>query len=216
MNESKFTELVNSYFDQEITVAELECLRQELAKSPKRKHEFEVRYSLHKATCSALSTGDTIVQQNGELVRRKTDRVKGVAIWLFGLGAAACFALSLVFSATIFHEPSVEIRLSDVSLNKSDVERYIESQSAREQSRGSLASQLRLMGLSPDVLPAELQLKAIDSESLRQLEIRRQRAIESIDQYRAHSAFSKLQYPDTALSNHQRLPAGFRSSLASY
>ena len=221
MKESKFTELVNSYFDREITVAELESLRREIAENPERRRDFEVRYRLHKAMCAALSNDDLGPLQSGSSIAQRIEQ-KNVSNWFFGLGMAALFILSFAFSASLFRESNREFQLSDEnSLSKSDIERNMENQAVREQSRGGLASQLRLMGLTPDIVPLKPRLSEVDVESLRQLEIRRQQAIDRINQYKAYSAFSKLRSNESlqyssSVRNDQLLPPGFQSTLASF
>ena len=220
MNDSKFTELVNAYFDREITFAELECLRKELAANSERRHEFEIRYRLHKAMCAALSVDGIKTTRHDKLIFQKADWTN-IFVGLFGFGIAACVAVSLILSVSIFRETNSKLQLSNRDLlNRSEIERYVENRVVREHSRGSLASQLRLMGLTPDIVPDEPQLSNVDMESLRQREILRQRAIDRINQYKMYSTLSNLKLnasqSSDAETNSQLLPAGFQSTLASF
>lgn len=222
MNETKFTELVNAYFDREITDAELASLRQELTANAKRRQEFKTRYYLHKATRAALSVESVSnVKLNESAVAQGSDGTDFPG-WFLGFGIAACVMLSFFLSVSLFNEPArVESQFSGKNpLTDSDIERYVENQMSREQLRGSLASQLRLVGLTPDIAPSKPQLGEVDMESLLQSELRRQRAIDRINPYKVYSAHSKLQsdeslrYPNEG--NNQYQTAGFKSSLASF
>lgn len=222
MNEIKFTELVNAYFDREITDAELASLRQELATNAKRRQEFKTRYYLHKATRAALSVESVSKVKLNESAFAQEGDGTNFSGWFLGFGMAACIMLSFFLSVSLFNESTdVEPQFSSKdSLNESDIERYVESQMSREQLRGSLASHLRLVGLTPDIAPPKPQLGEVDMESLRQSEMRRQRAIERINPYKAYSVHSKLQSDESLrysnTGNNQYQTAGFKSSLASF
>lgn len=223
MNEAKFTELVNLYFDREISSTEIELLREELAACPTRKCEFEARYRLHQAMRMAVAPQALEVAQFRELAAKKTTRASRLTIWVLGTGVAACVSVAFVLLRPVIRESSsVATAGEPTEVARSDLERFAATQDASESRRGSLASQLRLMGLTPEIAPVEHQLSSVDVEALRQREARRQHEIDRINQYKAYSAmpeqrlFESLERPTRESQAQQRLPAGFQSSLASF
>jgi hypothetical protein len=222
MNEAKFTELVNLYFDREISSAEIELLRESLAACPDRKCEFEARYRLHQAMRMAVAPEALEVAQFRELVAKKTTRASRLTVWVLGSGIAACVTFGVVLLRPVIQESSSVATAEELTeVARSDMARFAATRGATEARRGSLASEWRLMGLTPDMAPAERQLSGVDVEALRQREARRQREIDRMNQYKAYSMmpepqlFESLQRPDRE-SQTQRWPAGFQSSLASF
>lgn len=223
MNEAKFTELVNLYFDEEISPAEIELLREALADVPERKREFERRYRLHQAMRMAVAPEVKVVEQFRELAAKKTTRASRLTIWVLGTGVAACVTLGIVLIKPVVQESAgLAIAEELAELARADIARFAATHHGVSQSRrGSLASELRLMGLTPEMAPANRQLRGVDVEALRQREARRLREIDRINQFKAYSAmpelllFESLQRP-VRESHGQRWPAGFQSSLASF
>ncbi len=222
MNEAKFTELVNLYFDREISSAELELLREALAVSPTRKCEFDARYRLHQAMRMAVAPQALEVAQFRELAAKKTTRASRLTVWVLGSGVAACVTFGVVLLRPVIRESASVATAEELAeVARSDMARFAATRGPAESRRGSLASELRLMGLTPEMAPAERQLRGVDVEALRQREARRQREIERMNQYKPYSAM-----PETQLFEHlerpvrepqaQRWPAGFQSSLASF
>ena len=223
MNESKFTELVNLYFDQEISSIEIELLREELAASPARKSEFEARYHLHQAMRMAVAPQALEVAQFRELTAKKTTRASHLTIWVLGSGVAACVSVGFVLLRPVIRESSSVVAVEEFTeMARSDMDRYAATQGTGETRRGSLTSQLRLMGLTPEMAPVERQLSSVDVEALRQREARRQHEIDRMNQYKAYSAmpeaqlFESLEHPVVRESQAPRWPSGFQSSLASF
>ncbi len=223
MKESKFTELVNLYFDQEISSVEIELLREELAVCPARKAEFESRYRLHQAMRIAVAPEALKVAEFRVLAAKKTSQASHLTAWILGFGIAACVSAAFVLLRPVIREVSSVASVGELTeMLQSDMKRFAATQGTGAARRGSFASQLRLMGLTPELAPLEPQLSSVDLEALLQRETRRQREIDCINQYQAYSAmpeqrlFEPLQQPTRELQPQQRWPAGFQSSLASF
>ena len=223
MKESKFTELVNLYFDREISSVEIELLREELAVCPARKAEFESRYRLHQAMRIAVAPEALEVAEFRVLAAKKTSQASRLTAWLLGFGIATCMTAAFVLLRPVIREASSVASVGELTeMLQSDMKRFAATQGAAGSRRGSLASQLRLMGLTPGLAPLEPQLSSVDVEALLQRETRRQREIDRINQYQAYSAmpeqrlFQPLPQPARELQPQQRWPAGFQSSLASF
>tara|TARA_B110000285_G_C15112421_1_gene611949 strand:- start:1606 stop:2277 length:672 start_codon:yes stop_codon:yes gene_type:complete len=223
MKESKFTELVNLYFDQEISSVEIELLREELAVCPARKAEFESRYRLHQAMRIAVAPEALEVAEFRVLAAKKTSQASRLTAWVLGFGIATCVTAAFVLLRPVIREASSVASAGELTeMLQSDMKRFAATQGAAGSRRGSLASQLRLMGLTPELAPLKPQLSSVDVEALIQRETRRQREIDCINQYQAYSAmpeqrlFQPLPQAARELQPQQRWPAGFQSSLASF
>jgi hypothetical protein len=223
MNDAKFTELVNLYFDREITSGDLEWLQQELAANPTRKREFEARFRLHKAMRMAVAPEVEEVARFSELGARKATRASRLTALVFGSGIAACAAVGFVLLKPVIRESEAVTTTDDIpGMARSDMQRFAATQGLPKSRRGSLASHLRLLGLTPEMAPAERQLSGVDHEALRQREVRRQYEIDRINQFKAFSAmpeprlFESLDDSPTRETQTQRWPTGFKSSLASF
>ena len=228
MKEAKFTELVNLYFDREISSVEIELLREELAVCPARKAELESRFQLHRAMCIAVAPEALKVAEFRVLAAKKTSQASRLTAWLLGCGIAASVGAAFVLLNPVIREASSvasaeeHTEMLQAEMLRSDMKRFAATQGTGAARRGSFASQLRLMGLTPELAPLEPQLSSVDLEALLQRETRRQREIDCINQYQAYSAmpeqrlFEPLQQPTRELQPQQRWPAGFQSSLASF
>lgn len=222
MNESKFEELVNLYFDQEISAAELECLKKELATKVDRRREFQSRYRLHQATCSALSPGNVKISEPVVFTAQKTYKRRYIPSIMSGIGLAACLLVVFATSILVTREPASNVdTFVAETLDSSDELQYVENQDLELQFQGSLSSQLRLAGLTPDLAPSNQQLSRVDADALRQREAHLQNVIEKINRYKMYSAMpeQRLIEPfertyEAPSSNHW--PSGFKSSLASF
>ena len=224
MNDAKFTELVNLYFDREITSGDLEWLQQELAVNPARKREFEARVRLHQAMRMAVASEVEQVAKFRELGAQKASRATRLTALVFGSGIAACAAVGFVLLKPVIRESEAVASTEDMpGMARSDMQRFAAATQAQPESRrGSLASHLRLLGLTPSMAPAERQLSGVDHEALRQREARRQYEIDRINQFKDFSAmpeprlFESLDDHSARETQAQRWPAGFKSSLASF
>jgi hypothetical protein len=229
MNEEKFAELVNLYFDSEISSADFEWLQQELASNPTRKREFEARYRLHQAMRMALNPDAIAVSQSDGFGDFKVSQVARLSAWILGSGLAACLSIGFVLLMPMISGSSAAVALSAEAnaaeelpeLEKSDMERFAAVQRDTVRRRGSLAAQLRLLGLKPEMAPQERQLSGVDLVALRQREELRRREIDQIDQFKAFAPipaprlFESLERP-VRVEQSQRWPAGFKASLASF
>lgn len=223
MKEPKFTELVNLYFDREISSVEIELLREELAVCPARKAELESRYRLHQAMRIAVAPEALKVAELRVLTAKKTYQAGRLTAWILGLGIAACVSAAFVLFRPVIREASSVASAEELTeILQSDMKRFAATQDTGGSRRGSLASQLRLMGLTPELAPLKPQLSAVDVEALLQREARRQREIDRINQYQAYSAmpeqrlFQPLPQAARELQPPQRRPVVFQSSLASF
>ena len=223
MKESKFTELVNLYFDREISSVEIELLREELAVCPARKTELESRYQLHRAMCVAVAPEALKVAEFRVLAAKKTARASRLMAWLLGCGIAASVGAAFVLLNPVIREASsVASAEEQTEILQTDMKRFAATQGTAESRRGSLASQLRLIGLTPALAPLEPQLSTVDVEALLQREARRQHQIDRINQYQAYSVlpeqrlFEPLPQSDWESQPQQQWPAGFLSSLAGF
>jgi len=223
MKESKFTELVSLCFDREISSVEIELLREEIAVCPTRKAEFESRYRLHQAMRLAVAPEALEVAEFRALAAKKTSQVSRLTAWLIGFGIAACVSATFVLLRPTIRESSSVASAEELTeMLQSDMNRFAATQGTVGLRRGSLASQLRLMGLTPELAPLERQLSSVDVEALLQSETRRQREIDRINLYQTYSAipeqrlFEPLPSSTRERQPQQRLPAGFQSSLASF
>ena len=223
MNDTEFSELVNLYFDREITSGDLEWLQQELAANPARKREFEARFRLHQAMRMAVAPEVEQVAKFRELGARKASQASRLTVLVFGSGIAACAAVGFVLLNPVLRESEAVATTEEISgLERSDMQRFAATQVVPESRRGSLVSHLRLLGLTPEMAPDERQLSGVDHEALRQREARRQYEIDRINQFKAFSAmpeprlFESLDDRSIQETQTQRWPAGFKSSLASF
>ena len=225
MNNLKFEELINLYFDREISDAELKCLKEELATKVERRREFRARYQLHRATCSALfsenaTTSDPSVSTNQTNYRRNYTPSMSM---LSGLGIAACFLVVFAASTLVMREPAND--MDTASMKTSDLPdeaQYLENKESELSLPASLSSQLRLAGLTPDIVPSNQQLSAVDTEAFRQREAHLQDVINKVNHYRtSYTEIPELQLTESSErtyeeSSYNDWPAGFKSSLASF
>jgi hypothetical protein len=223
MNDAKFTELVNLYLDREISSADITLLRDALIASPARKREFEARARLHQAMRIAVAPEARQVAHYRELIVQKTIRASRITIGVLGSGIAACMIFGVVLLRPVIQESSSVIAKDEFSeIAVSDIARFAASKGHSEWRRGSLASELRLMGLTPDSAPIERQLRGVDVEALRQREARRQREIERMNQYQSYMVmpesrlFESVGPPVGKPHTMHDWPVGFESSLASF
>jgi hypothetical protein len=221
MNKSEFEELVNLYLDREISVVELERLQEELSASDDRRREFQRRYRLHRATCSALSfetatiSGQTTSAAQTPYFRRHTPSL------FSGLGIAACFLFVFAISLRIMRDPVDKLDTVIVKTAEPiDQVQYPETQETTVlSSQGSLSSQLRLAGLTPDIAPSDQQLSTVDAEAIRRREAHLQDVIEKVNDYKMYTAIPNQQLVGSSERNYEApsnsyWPSDFKSSLA--
>lgn len=221
MNNAQFTELVNMYFDREISTVEVDLLRAALRVSEQRRAEFEARYRLHQAMQIALEPEVRKVEKSRELLAESKLRASRTTVCVLSSGLAACLLLGVAFFRPAITESSVLASGEGISeVDHTDIKRYAAMRDAIKSRRGSLASQFRLMGLTPDMAPAVRELDRVDLEAMRHREAIRQLEIDRINQYKSYSTLSDprlLETLDPVIeSPKKRWPAGFHSSLVSF
>jgi hypothetical protein len=221
MKESKFEELVNFYFDQEISAEELECLKKELATKVDLRREFQSRYRLHRATCSALSPQNVKLSEPVVFTAQKTYQARYMRSIMSGIGFAACLLVVFATSILVMREPASNVdTFVAETLDSSDEVQYVENQEQELQFQGSLTSQLHLAGLTPDLAPSNQLLSRFDADALRQREEHLQDVIEKIDRYKMYSAMPEQRliepFERTYEAPNNHWPSGFKSSLASF
>jgi len=224
MTDAKFKELVNLYLDKEISERELAQLKDALANDAKRRREFEELRRLHQAMLLALGSSLDATGPRGE-----PPKVVRMRRWATGFAAAASFAVggavALAFlpdsgddAAVAAAEERVDALPGDVS--RADIRRYEAYRESDSREGLSLAAQLRLSGLSPDLMPAERELQAVDSSALQARDDRSQRIAELFERLEKSSSIPAVRLieeesPSTEASR-ARWPNGFQSSLASF
>ncbi len=158
--------------------------------------------------------------------------------WLLGTGLAACLAVGAVVLIPVFTDSSL-VSLSSVGVGedqldvdpiseveRSDLRRYAlirEQQEQHAARSASLAAQLRLLGLRPEMLPEERQLSEVSLASLQRRD-QRQREIERFNQLQDLSPIPQPQllktYESYGSSNSgaggTSWPGGFQTSLTSF
>lgn len=203
MTDEKFTELVNLYFDKEISAEDLEDLKSEIGARPDRKRAFVERCRLDKAMRMALKLKRARSGRSSTRSRRSASsglasRSRAVSIstsvsrvnvffkaaseallsrGLLAGGVAASIIIGFLLLPPIFRDmtespalPALasvsEEELSErdpfAALGKSELRRYAVARQQREAKyHASLAAQMRLMGLRPELTPENKQLREV-------------------------------------------------------
>ncbi|NBB79035.1 MAG: hypothetical protein GVY36_06250 [Verrucomicrobia bacterium] len=232
MTEETFTELVNLYLDGEISEKDLSRLKSELAADAHRREVFVERNRLHKAMRLALNS-----QTLGRGQRVGFPRFSR---WLLGTGLAASLVFAWVFFSPAFLDRGgygplavevgsasdseadvIEQALSDWS-SEADLRRYA-SRQQRElaNERASLAAQLRLMGLRPELTPENKTLRAIDRTALKAESTQSQAEVLNKLQRQAVMPKARIlrsdaDWNDRAEGSFNSYGGGFESSLISF
>lgn len=237
MTEETFTELVNLYLDKEISEEDLARLQAELAVDSERQQSFRERCRLHRAMQLALNPGLSQTQK-AQGAQRPTG--PSPVRWLSVAGLAASLVVAFTLIPILLTEraesslggigsspPGVSIPgvdsdylLDEISL--ADVRRY----AARHEKnlanrRASLAAQLRLMGLRPELIPQDKDLRAVDLAAIQPKPTRSQ--AELLTEVQRHSVIPKpriLRLENTEGSNiaqgSQGYSGGFSASQVSF
>lgn len=239
MTEETFTELVDLYLDEEISESDLKRLKSEVSADSQRRKIFVERKRLHMAMQLALNP--QLSAGSGSGVFQKCVRPSPSAFgWFIGTGLAASLAFALVFfaatlsertDATAFGAGPVTADTSasdflDQALSKWSSDAELKRYATRQQQgltneRASLAAQLRLMGLRPELTPQDKELKTIDLSAL-QTEPSRSQA-ELLTALQRHSVMPEariLQFDAQSdfrtEAESQSYGGGFQSSLISF
>lgn len=201
MTEEKFTELVNLYFDREISAKDLKWLKSEIAVCPDRKRAFAERCRLHQAMRMALkpersrrtssrsrraSSGRSRSNSRSSYRANRVSRYDepfsapsagSFPRWTLVAGMAASLVIGFMLLPPVFRnttDRSAQPALVGVSaedlvqrdplenIGKSELRRYASVQQQRQaQYHASLAAQMRLMGLRPELTPQDKQLREV-------------------------------------------------------
>ncbi len=213
MSESKFEELTNLYFDQEISVDDLKQLKRELSSNADLRLEFEARYRLHRAACSVLSSRESIASKRTCSVIDRSFYKPSMA---FGLAMAACFLVLLTTATFVIRSTS-----SDSSRSLAQVYGATDKKTVDSLLQENLVSKLRLAGRAPNIVSVDPHLSRIDTRALQQKEVDLQRMIEQMNRYNTYSAKPEPSFMEPVLSSYDTSsssywPTGFKSSLASF
>ena len=227
MNEARFSELVNLYFDQEIAPEAIESLRDELARCPARRREFEARYRLHQGMRVALAEGAVKGEQRRARAARQTVQVARWAALLLGSGLAACVTLAVLVLRPAFQAPpslsSVEPLEALEPLARTDLERFVATRTAPvaadARADGRLAA-WRLFNAPAAIASPPLGGTAPERVTARQAAVQRTSDTLGLPPARAplpHSpVFELLPRSGPGAGVPQRWPSGFRASLANF
>lgn len=229
MTNKEFTELVDLFLDQEISVEDQRRLQCALSSDPDRKRQFMQRKCLHQATRLALDPAE-----RKRLLRKQSSRRCGrshrpslshsrgrcsgqnsrrqaaaspLPGWMLVSGMAASLLIAFVLLGPVFRgvvhssmiadfvgsdisieAPAMDRREVDpADLRAADLERYLKEKQRAVQSRSSLAARMRLLGLRPELTPADKRLHSIDSAQLepKRVSISQAERLNAIQQMRA-------------------------------
>ena len=232
MTDETFTELVNLYLDGEISETDLTRLKKELAINTRRRQLFAERNRLHRAMRLALNPQTVDRKRSGGFPR--------FSRWFMGTGLAASLVLGWVLFSPVLldhggntslsietgqagasEQDWLEQILSDWS-SEADLKRYASRQQrGLPNERASLAAQLRLMGLRPELTPQDKEFRPIDTAA-HQSEPTRNQA-ELLNDLQRHALMPKTRilrsdanrsnYAEHAFTSYR---SGFEASLTSF
>ncbi len=206
MNDEEFTELVNLYFDREISARDLERLKSEIAARSDRKRAFAERRRLDEAMRMALrpdyprsrrSSSPSRRSRRSSANRRRSNSrdvagstrisrydesfsAPGASVfprWLLASGVVASLLMAFTLLQPVFRDTidpraqpklvgasASELKESDplADLDQAELRRFATARQQREAAiHASLAAQMRLMGLRPELTPADKQLREV-------------------------------------------------------
>ena len=207
MTDDTFEELINLHLDGEISPAEQAHLNAEINRSLERACQFHKACRLHEALQMVLDP---------EALHPKdlNAPLPWLRIFLSG-GVAACFMLAAVILVPVLMMDgstgtiAVETESAVESINLSQAERLTAQQGAMQPTQSSLAAQLRLQGLQPELTPQNRQLQVVKSsavvrrrvillnssesgqQDLQMLAVAKETAIEPTPKFEIYSDFSR-------------------------
>jgi len=154
--------------------------------------------------------------------------------WILGSGLAACFVLGFVLLPPVFRDttsvasqPALEGVEADElveedpldNIGRAELRRFASIQEQRAANRrASLAAQLRLMGLRPELTPEEKELRSVNLVATRPASPPRSNAelLDEVQKISPMPAPQILRADSMASESTARWPGGFQSSLASF
>lgn len=230
MIDQKFSELVNLYLDKEISNADLALLKAELSNNSNRKGELQELCRMHLAMRIALSGGDVVAYENdmAELLLSNA-RVTKFSRWMLasGLAASLFFAGILAFpmlttTMVVAEEAENELVGMEVPMFVIDQSKLNDTASIQRVPRRrvvvTLAAEMRLLGLHPEVMPAEVPLSEVSLASAQPQKVVRRRVVvlNQLREYRPIPEPVILESDSAKRSRSMSWPAGFETSLVSY
>mgnify|MGYP000032152858 CR=1 FL=1 len=230
MTESRFSELVNLFFDQEISSVELAELEAVLQSSPVRRGEFEARRKLQRAMIYAMLSPEERARLEGvqaEKVAVRAARPKLVKAGLVAIGLAAGVVVGISLNAAyLVHQsetlPGNTVASFEETLSDILVARYerLERLQSEDTQVASIAAQLRLLGLRPELAGGTVELRAVDVAALASVRAARQREIQRL---RSAPSEYRLVQPEIFESRelrtgsaNDRFTSGFEASLVGF
>ena len=239
MTKDKFTELVNLYLDKEITECGLAQLKSELAANAERKDDFAESCRMHLAMRMALNPQSP--KRSYEFWRNESNslspslhKVTTFPRWIMGTGFAAGLALSFALLMPIFREtPAVSsqttlkgVEVEDLfeddlldRIGHQEIRRFANMQAQRKANQQArLATQLQLLGLSPELTPKKKQLQFISTAAALRPEVVREHAelLAEVQKMSAMPPPQILRFESMQSEASAPWPGGFHSSLASF
>ncbi|MDQ8193483.1 hypothetical protein QEH59_03540 [Coraliomargarita sp. SDUM461004] len=154
--------------------------------------------------------------------------------WIMGAGLAASFVIGFVLLAPALRdtvnlasraalegiESDQELQMDPLdTIGRSEWRRYATTQAQRSANqRASIAAQLRLMGLRPELTPVEKQLRSVSAAAARRPAPARNDAelLAAVQQMSPMPTPQILRVQPTDQESSMKWPSGFHSSLASF
>ena len=239
MTEDKFTELVNLYLDKEISECGLAQLKSELAANAERKDDFAESCRMHLAMRMALNPQSP--KRSYEFWRNESNslspsshKVTTLPLWIMGTGFAASLALGFALLMPVFREtPAVSsqttlkgVEVEDLfeddlldRIGHQEIRRFANVQAQRKANQqASLATQLRLLGLSLELTPKKKQLRPFSAAAaLRPEEVRDYaELLMEVQEMSAMPPPQILRVESMQSESAASWSGGFQSSLASF
>ncbi|HAV12908.1 MAG TPA: hypothetical protein DCX06_05365 [Opitutae bacterium] len=153
--------------------------------------------------------------------------------WILALGLAACLALGVVLLFPVFTDTTHISKQSLEGLDedelkesvdpldaveRSDLRRFVTIQESRNRRSASLAAELRLLGLHPEVMDEEAALSEVSLASI-QPRNNRERRLEMLNHLKEYTPIPEPRILHSSEARSERSytwPAGFKTSLANF
>ena len=239
MTEDKFTELVNLYLDKEISEYGLAQLKSELAANAERKDDFAGRCRMHQAMRMALNSQSPrrsykFWRYGSNSLSPSSHKVTTFPRWIMNTGFAAILALSFAPLMPVFRDtPAVSLQptlkgvevedLLEVDMLNSigfqEIRQFVNMQAQRKDNQqASLATQLRLLGLSPELTPMKKQLRFFSEAAAQRPDVVRDHTefLAEVQKISVMPPPQILRVESMQSEPSAPWPRGFQSSLASF
>ena len=239
MTDERFSELVDLYLDKEISADELKLLKAELASNPNRMRAFSERCRLHQAMRLALDPERSnylhfSCSEGSDAGRRlRKPEVALFTRWVLGSGVAASVLVALILLPAVMRDTTdasaqrdlvvvadTELPQSDPldMIGKSELRRFANTQQQRAvETHASLVSQMRLLGLRPELTPRDKDLREVSLATVQEVE----RSVSQAELFQRLQGLRAI--PEQELLRLDEVPAApvswpgnFQSSLVSF